>query len=287
VRYRAHLSYGVLIAPRVGHNQSLKFGPEAWLARPQALRSEMRCSRLRAGAPCALAGVVALATVVILFAALAPYRWVRRRTAARLRRRRVPALMRRRSARRMPRKRRGRQLGQSVRAVAATLLVLAVVFAAVTARLFVWPVTHQPASPDAVVVLSGDHGERLPRALDLIRRGTAGILVLNGTPDSLTVIRLCQEPHLFEVVCLRPRIDNTRTEAEAAGELAAARGWDTIVVVTSTQHVTRARLHFDRCVRARVLMVAGRPPYGLGTTLGQIRHEWLGVLHALITRRTC
>jgi uncharacterized SAM-binding protein YcdF (DUF218 family) len=54
------------------------------------------------------------------------------------------------------------------------------------------------------------------------------------------------------VLCFRPDPYSTRGEARAVARMAAARGWRSVLVVTSTYHVTRARLLFDRCVGARV-----------------------------------
>ncbi|MDQ3980553.1 MAG: YdcF family protein [Actinomycetota bacterium] len=167
------------------------------------------------------------------------------------------------------------------------MLSLTLAGVAATVALFVWPSVSHPSSADAVVVLSGDHGERLPRGLELMRAGIAPTLVLDGTPDSPEVERHCSEPRPFEVVCLRPAVDNTRQEARIAARLAAERQWKSLVVVTSTQHVTRARIHFERCLKGSVHMVGARPSYGLSTSLGQIAREWIGAFHALLFTRTC
>lgn len=142
-------------------------------------------------------------------------------------------------------------------------------------------------SADAVLVLSGDYGDRLTRGLDLIRRDVARTLVLAGNPDSLEAEQLCQKAVPFEVVCLRPNPDSTRAEARAAAELAAARGWDRVVVVTSTPHVARSRLLFERCLPGDLDTVGTTPPYDLRRWIEVVIHEWLGVLAALTTRRGC
>ncbi|MGH9224462.1 MAG: YdcF family protein, partial [Acidimicrobiales bacterium] len=129
-----------------------------------------------------------------------------------------------------------------------------------TRRPILHPRLDTPVAAEAVVVLSGDYGDRLAAGLDLMARRVAPTLVLAGEPDYLMVIRLCQNPQPFEAVCLLPQPDSTRAEARAVADLAAQRGWRRVVVVTSMPHVTRARLLFERCVEGEVLMVGSHPP---------------------------
>lgn len=156
-----------------------------------------------------------------------------------------------------------------------------------TAWLFVWPASDHVARADAVVVLSGDHGERLPRALALLGDGVTSTLVQVGEPDSTQARDLCQRHPSFEVVCLHPSPDSTREEARAVGRLARARGWSTLIVVTSTQHVSRAGLLFRRCVDGKVAAVHADAPFGLRILADQIGREWMKLLYALTLERGC
>ncbi len=156
-----------------------------------------------------------------------------------------------------------------------------------TRAFFVFPHSDHPVTADAVVVLSGDNGDRLAAGLELMRRGVAPTLVLTGEPDFADVDRLCQPPQPFEVVCLRPEPDSTRAEARAVGDLASDRAWRHVVVVTSTPHVTRSRVLFDRCVDGAVSMVASVPPPEVRSSRKVIGHEWFGLLYALTLGRGC
>jgi len=140
-----------------------------------------------------------------------------------------------------------------------------------------------PRSADAVVVLSGDVGGRLPLALSLVRTGVAPNLVVDGLPDLPEAKDLCRHSATIAVVCLSPDPDNTRTEAQAAGRLAADRGWRHVIVVTDPVHVYRTRLLFDRCVVASVTVVATKRPAGMRLVL----HEWLGTADAELRDRGC
>lgn len=134
-------------------------------------------------------------------------------------------------------------------------LVLAVVLAAFTTatlRIVFFPTQDEPGAADAVVVLSGSKHERLDRGLELIRDGVAPVLVISGglDPRQPKAPPLCRAGE-FEgarVLCFTPDPDSTRGEARQVAELADRYGWKRILLVTSTFHVTRARMLFDRCL---------------------------------------
>lgn len=126
---------------------------------------------------------------------------------------------------------------------------------AAAAFLFVWPREDAvPGHADAVVVLAGDSGHRLPGGLRLVRRGIAPTLVLSREPRRWrTGLRLCSAGgDGFRVVCFRADPYSTRGEARAVARLARQHGWRSLVVVTSGYHVTRARTLFRRCFAGRV-----------------------------------
>ena len=133
--------------------------------------------------------------------------------------------------------------------------------------LFAWPrADSPPAHADAVVVLSGARDLRLDPALRLIARGIAPVLAISGAhqdPKWHKARRLCAAGRFdsARVVCFTPRPFDTRGEARTVARLARARGWRRLVVVTSTFHVTRARLLFQRCYDGRLWMVGTRAPW--------------------------
>jgi uncharacterized SAM-binding protein YcdF (DUF218 family) len=170
--------------------------------------------------------------------------------------------------------------------VRRTLVVVVVValtaLAFGTFRLFVWPDTDRVQPADAVVVLAGGDGERLDRGLELVQQGVAPTLALSFGPD-----RLCdraEEP--FTVVCFRPDPENTRGEAEAIARLATEHGWTNLVLVTSTSHVTRARMLLERCYSGTLQVTAATPRQDLPGWVLAIVHEWGGLAEA-VTQRDC
>ena len=139
------------------------------------------------------------------------------------------------------------------------LLILA--WLGVCAFLFVWPREDEPRRADAVVVLSGGRNFRLDRGLELIRRNVADTLVISdGHAEGwIRANRLCADgADGFRVVCFKPEPYSTQGEAEAVARLGRERGWRSVAVVTSTFHVFRARMLFERCFAGSVEAVGAR-----------------------------
>jgi len=173
------------------------------------------------------------------------------------------------------------------------LVVAALVFAWLVACLvlFVWPPAESspPAHADVVVVLSGNK-RRLRPALALIRRGVAPVLALSTVQRTRhwpEAERLCAT-HRYagaRVVCFTAIPFSTEGEARTVARLVRERGWRSVVVVTSTFHVTRAHMLFRRCYRGP-LTIIGSP-----STWWQLPEEWASetgkLLVQLTVRRGC
>jgi uncharacterized SAM-binding protein YcdF (DUF218 family) len=169
------------------------------------------------------------------------------------------------------------------------LLVVGALLAAwllVCLFLFVWPrVDAPPAHADAVVVLSGARDLRLDPALRLVGRRVAPVLAISGAgrdPLWRKAHRLCAAGRVgrTRVVCFMPVPFSTRGEARTVARLARARGWTRVVVVTSTFHVTRARLLFRRCYHGKLWFV------GAGAPWWRLPEEWASETGKLIVQLT-
>jgi len=141
-----------------------------------------------------------------------------------------------------------------------------------------------PAHADVVVMLSGSK-RRLPTALSLIRRGVAPVLALSSvrrTRQWPEADRLCHT-HRYagaRVVCFEAVPFSTRGEARTVARLAQARGWRSIVVVTSRFHITRAHMLFRRCWHGPLSMVAAP------STWWQLPVEWVSETGKLLVQVT-
>jgi uncharacterized SAM-binding protein YcdF (DUF218 family) len=175
------------------------------------------------------------------------------------------------------------------------LLVLALLVGAwlvLSAVLFVWPwAASSPQQADAVVVLAGARNERLDPALALMRKRVAPVLVISSAardPKWRKARRLCAAPadaYAFRVVCFEAVPYSTQGEARAIGRLARANRWTRVAVVTSTFHVTRARMLIERCYHGGLSMVGTASPWW------RLPEEWASetgkLLVQLTVRRGC
>jgi uncharacterized SAM-binding protein YcdF (DUF218 family) len=170
------------------------------------------------------------------------------------------------------------------------LLLLAALIGAwlvAIAFLFIWPrADAPPAKADAVVVLSGGLNARLDPALALVRRGVAPVLAISGAlndPHWQKAKNLCRGKAgltTFRVVCFQPSPFSTQGEARSVARLAREHGWSRIVVVTSTYHVTRARVLFRRCYHGRLWVV------GTGSPWWRLPEEWVSETAKLAVQLT-
>jgi uncharacterized SAM-binding protein YcdF (DUF218 family) len=147
-----------------------------------------------------------------------------------------------------------------------------------------------PAYPaDAVVVFAGGRGERLSEAERLLRRGVAPVLVISNGRDARwpAANRLCASHQRFEVLCPRPEPDSTRGEARMVRDLAARRGWRSVVLVTSTYHARRARLLLGRCFGGHVQVAAAAPSERWSRTWARANLELAGLVRALVAAPGC
>jgi uncharacterized SAM-binding protein YcdF (DUF218 family) len=162
-----------------------------------------------------------------------------------------------------------------------TMLALLLIFAAASVRLFVLPAKDSPRRADAIVVLGGD-GDRLGAGLELAHQGLAQTLLVSvagsakGCPPAIPRVR---------VICFRPRPATTQGEARYAAAAARQFGWKHLVVISSIEQATRARLRFKRCTNIDIAYIttptpAVQRPY-------RIAYEWAALVKVLLFRRSC
>jgi uncharacterized SAM-binding protein YcdF (DUF218 family) len=178
-----------------------------------------------------------------------------------------------------------RFLPQTIRGGVLIVLFLVVVLVIVaTPRLFIWPPTDQPVRSNAVVALGGDPGQlRAKKALQLARAGFAPVAVI-----SLGGEKAVSCPHRVagvQIVCFRADPLDTQGEAEYVAGLVAQRHWKRIIVVSGRSQATRARLLFERCTPAQLVM---DPVADTRSRLFfDVTYEWGALLKALVLKRSC
>lgn len=137
-------------------------------------------------------------------------------------------------------------------------LGLFLLWCAAMLRLIVYPIAL--ASPDsvdsvdAVYVLGLASEERLARGVGLIEDEMSDQLVVTVTADNM-LHQFCSTDHAYEVYCVSPDPVTTRGEARQWGQLAEQQQWESVMIVTTRSHATRAKLYFERCFTGQIVVV--------------------------------
>jgi uncharacterized SAM-binding protein YcdF (DUF218 family) len=164
------------------------------------------------------------------------------------------------------------------------VVVLIALFAAATARLFIWSPTDAPTRVDAVVALGGDPGQRRAHeAIDLVSSGFASVAVISL--GGRRAVACPSHSAKVRVICFRANPLDTRGEAEYVSRLARARHWDQLIVVSERSQSTRARMVFKRCTAAHLHMVPVSDP--LSHLPYDVAYEWGALVKALVLERSC
>lgn len=163
-------------------------------------------------------------------------------------------------------------------------------FVVATFPLFIYPKVDPVRPSDAVVVIAGGP-LRMQRALELVDQGTAPLLLISDPrgrwPYGSFSRHVCKpKKRKYQVICFDPKPESTQGEARVVAKIAAQRHLRSIIVVTSTFHVTRARLEINRCYHGR-LAVIGTPWPNLAKRLLYTALEWPKLIYAETLNRGC
>ncbi|MDJ0338177.1 YdcF family protein [Cryobacterium sp. PH31-O1] len=169
------------------------------------------------------------------------------------------------------------------------LVLLAVGLLAVTTRTVMFPRTDPPGPADAIVVLGGlGSAAVVATAVDLATAGYSGrVLISDAFGGDTRPANLCARPvpvpgTTIEVECFDPQPTTTRGEAETIAAFATARGWDRVIVVTSSYHVSRARLQIRRCYAGWLAVIGARQPMDPLKWAYQFGYQSAGFLKAQV-----
>ena len=118
----------------------------------------------------------------------------------------------------------------------------------------------------------------------MIAEGISDTLVISDglAPGWEEAGRLCRSAR---AICFTPDPYSTQGEARWIAEEAEKRGWGSVVVVTSTYHVRRARMIVGRCFHGDLAVVGAPPP--LRNKLIGVAWEWPKSVYYLTLNRGC
>jgi uncharacterized SAM-binding protein YcdF (DUF218 family) len=141
-----------------------------------------------------------------------------------------------------------------------TLVVVAALVGVAGFRVYVRPQVDPPRQADAILVLGGTaSAQRYLRGLELAQQGVAPNLVLSNPyrPADPVLDGLCARPQSgFTLRCFAPEPTTTLGEGRELRRLADEHGWRTVIVVTSTSHVSRARYIIGKCFDGELILQA-------------------------------
>jgi len=186
----------------------------------------------------------------------------------------------------------GSRRGKALVALIAVLGMVVLALAVLSIPLFVDPDVDEPRAVDAVVVLAGG-GNREDPAVSLVEQGYADVVVFSdpgrGTLQ-FTANQYCNSsnalrvPEGVEQICFDPDPGTTQGEVRAIAVMAEERGWTSVMMVASTDQVSRARRLLERCWDGEILMIGVDHDQPVPV---RIAYEWGATLKSYTVSRGC
>jgi hypothetical protein len=165
------------------------------------------------------------------------------------------------------------------------VLLIVAGFAAVTARVFIWPhLPPVPAHADAIIELAGP-GNRDAVTMALARRHIAPLVIQSTVPSDTRSDTCLPAVPGVRIGCFTPDPATTRGEARYIGRLAKAYHWHSVVIVTTPVHAWRARLRVERCFPGRVFVATS--PLPAMDWVWQVPYQWVASIKAETLQRAC
>lgn len=172
-----------------------------------------------------------------------------------------------------------------LRRIALVAMVLVVIFAATTARVFIWPsLPPLPAHVDAIIELAGP-GNRDAATITLANEHLAPLVIQSTVPGDDTPGHCLDPIPDVTIDCFAPVPSTTRGEARYIGERGAAEHWSSIIIVTTPDHAWRARLRVERCFPGTVYVETS--PLPKADWILQIPYQWAATVKAELLQRDC
>lgn len=140
--------------------------------------------------------------------------------------------------------------------IAVALLLVGVVAGVAGYPVYVRPRVDPLRKADAILVVGGAAPQQRYRyGFELARQGWAPHLVLSNPDGQVGAACATRDPR-FTVECFDPHPPTTLGEARELHRLAHERHWRTVIVVTYTPHVSRARYIVEKCFDGELIMAA-------------------------------
>ena len=169
------------------------------------------------------------------------------------------------------------------RGVLAITAFLAVMFVALTARLFVWPATGGQGQVDAILMTASPYAP-LGLATRLAQADGAKYLLVSLGHDGYGGSCPQRIPRT-RLICFDPNPATTQGEAEYASRIAAKHNWRSILVVSIVPQEWRAEQRLRRCFTGTIYGIAGGIPWYSWPY--EIAYEWGATIKMFVWQRSC
>ncbi|QCQ17984.1 hypothetical protein EHF32_15350 [Microbacterium sp. RG1] len=186
-----------------------------------------------------------------------------------------------------------RDLAESVRRrrMRTTLLISGLLFAVLCLggglAAYVFPTTDEPRPADLVFVLGPASDARIDEALALLSNGRARSVLISVASErgqsnyKASRMPICEAPN---VECSKPTPLTTKGEARLLNRYASSHDIESVIVVTFTPHVSRARYIMERCAPDLDIEVVGvDEDLSLGDWAYQFAYQTGGFVKAMAT----
>ncbi|GAB3133893.1 YdcF family protein [Tsukamurella serpentis] len=120
---------------------------------------------------------------------------------------------------------------------------------------------------DAIIVLGGEHDGREQYGITLAEAGYASTVVLSnpyGSRDHVMSGLCDRTQNGVTVRCETPEPSTTRGEAMITERLSERFGWRSVIVISWSYHLTRARYIYSNCFSGQTVMQAVPRKYEYG-----------------------
>ncbi len=179
--------------------------------------------------------------------------------------------------------------------------LVSAVFIALVATVAVWfgvgyaviadPKQNALRPADAIFVLGGpDVDGRANYGLSLASRGYAPVVAISVASEQQYERKHACANGTYDnakVLCFQPDPRTTQGEARQLRAYAKEYGWKTVIVVTSSYHVSRARWILGRCYAQTLLMTSPRVRHSIWTMAHQYLYQSFSYVKNAVVTRGC
>lgn len=153
------------------------------------------------------------------------------------------------------------------------------------------PVREQVSPADVILVLGPATAPRLDLAREMMEVGQASNLVVSTTSGNerfgARKLQTCLQDQGYPVHCEQSVPFTTQGEVGLLQRLSDENSWESVIVITSRTHATRASLYLDRCYSGASVVVWPDERFTLASGVEQYLYQSGAFVKALAITNDC